>query len=114
MLQQRQVNNIQRIPPLKQMRTDRDILFSEEDARGVKQPHDDPLVIMLMIKGFNTRRILIDNRSSVDIIYLSTFQQLKVDPERLWPFESSLVSFSGDKVYPKGIVTLTVTVGSYP
>ena len=56
------------------MRTDRDILFSEEDARGVKQSHDDPLVIMLMIEGFNTRRILMDNRSSVDIIYLSAFQ----------------------------------------
>ena len=49
------------------------ILFSEEDARGVKQSHDDPLVIMLMIEGFNTRRILIDNGSSVDIIYLSAF-----------------------------------------
>ena len=55
------------------------MVFSEEDAQGVKQPHDDPLVIMLMIKGFNTRRILIDNGSSADIIYLSTFQQLKVD-----------------------------------
>ena len=29
-----------------------DILFSEEDDRGVKQPHDDPLVIMFMIEGF--------------------------------------------------------------
>ena len=62
---------------------DTDILFLKEDARGVKQPHDDPLVVMLMIEGFNTRRILVDNSSSMDIIYLSTFQQLKVDPERL-------------------------------
>ena len=69
---------------------------------------------MLMIEGFNIRRILVDNNSSADIIYLSTFQQLKVDPERLHPFESLLVSFSGNRVYPKGIVTLMVTVGSYP
>ena len=62
---------------------DTDILFLKEDARGVKQPHDDPLVVMLMIEGFNTRRILVDNSSSMDIIYLFTFQQLKVDPERL-------------------------------
>ncbi|XP_030959076.1 uncharacterized protein LOC115981025 [Quercus lobata] len=54
---QKQVNSIHRIPPLKQRRTDRDILFSKEDAREVKQPHDDPLVIMLMIERFNTRRI---------------------------------------------------------
>jgi len=108
------VNSVHRIPPLKQRQTDRDILFSEEDAKGVKQPHEDPLVIMLMINGFNTRRILMDNGSSVNIIYLFAFQQLKLDPGRLHPFESSLVSFSGDRVYPKGIVTLMVTVGSYP
>ena len=48
--------------------------FSEEDARGVKQSHDNPLVIMLMIEGFNTKRILVDNGSSTDIIYLSAFQ----------------------------------------
>ena len=108
---QKQVNNIHRIPPLKQRRMDRDILFLEEDARGVKQLHDDPLVIMFMIKGFNTRRILVDNSSYADIIYLSAFQWLKVALERLRPFESPLFSFSGDEVYPKGILTLMVTVG---
>ena len=50
-----------------------DILVSEEDARGVKQSHDDPIVIMFMIKGFDTRRILVNNSSSTDIIYLSAF-----------------------------------------
>ena len=89
------------------------MFFSEEDTRGVKQPHDDPLVIMLMIEGFNTRRILVDNDRFTNIIYLSTFQQLKLEPGRLRPFESPLVSFSGDRVYPKGIVTLMVIVGSY-
>ena len=69
---------------------------------------------MLMIKGFNTKKILVDNGSSADIIYISTFQQLKVDAKRLRLFESPLVSFSKDKVYPRGIVTLMVTTGSYP
>ncbi|XP_075649817.1 uncharacterized protein LOC142620312 [Castanea sativa] len=87
--------------------------FNEEDARGVKQPHNDPLVIMLTIEGFNTKRILVDNGSSADIIFLPAFQQLKLDPGRLRPFDSPLVSFSGDRVYPKGIVMLKVTVGTY-
>ena len=55
-----------------------------------------------------------DNGSFANIIYLSAFQQLKLDPGRLRPFDSPLVSFSGDRVYPKSIVTLTVTVGSHP
>ena len=88
--------------------------FSEENARGVKQPHDDPLVIMVMIEGFNTRRVLVDNGSLADIIYLPAFQQLKVDQKRLRAFDSPLVRFSGDKVCPRGIVTLTITTGSHP
>ncbi|XP_050277987.1 uncharacterized protein LOC126719481 [Quercus robur] len=88
--------------------------FTEGDARGVKQPHNDPLVIVLNIEGFNTKRILVDNGSSADIIYFPAFQQLRLDPKRLRPFDSPLVSFSGDRVYPRGIVTLTVTAGTYP
>ena len=38
---------------------------------------------------------------------------MKLDPERRHPFDSPFVSFSGDRVYAKGIVTLTVTVGTY-
>ena len=102
------------LPPLKYRRTSQDICFSKEDARGVKQPYDDHLVIMILIEGFNTRRVLVDNGSSADIIYLSAFQQLKLDQTRLRLFDSPLVSFSGDKVYSKGIVTLTVMAGSHP
>ena len=88
--------------------------FSEADARGVRQPYNNPLVIMLNIEGFNTKRILVDNGSSIDIIYFPTFQQLRLDEKRLRPFRSAFVSFSGDRVYPKGIITLTVTVGTHP
>ena len=109
---QRQVNSVHTAPPFKQRWTNQDMSFSEEDVRGVRQPHNDPLVIMLTIEGFNTKRILVDNGSFVDI-YLPIFQQLKLDPERLCPFDSPLVSFSGDKVYPKGIVTLIVTMWTY-
>ena len=88
--------------------------FNEEDARGVKQPHNDPMVIMLTREGFNTKRILMDNGSLANIIYLSAFQQLKLDPGRLCPFDFPLVSFSGDRVYPKGIVTLMVIAETHP
>ena len=111
---QRQVNSVHMMPPFKQKQTDQDMSFNEANARGVRQPHNDPLVIMLTIEGFNTKRILVDNGSSADIIYLPAFQQLKLDLKRLRPFDSPLVSFSGDRVYPKGIVTLTLTVGTYP
>ena len=70
---QRQVNSVHMIPPFKQKRMDQDMSFNEPNDRGVRQPHNDPLVIMLNIEGFNTKRILVDNGSSVDIIYLPAF-----------------------------------------
>ena len=80
---QRQVNSVHMKPPFKQKRTDQDMSFNEADARGVRQPYNDPLVIMLTIEGFNTKRILVDNGSFADIIYVPAFQQLKLDPKRL-------------------------------
>ena len=54
-------------------RDDLDISFSERDTIGIKQPHDDPLVIMLRIEEYNIHRILIDNRSLVDILFMPAF-----------------------------------------
>ena len=70
---QRQVNSVHTIPPSKHRRTYQDMSFSEGDTLEVKQPRNDPLVIMLNIEGFNTKRILVDNGSSADIIYLLAF-----------------------------------------
>ena len=51
-----------------------DIDFSERDSRDIRQPNDDPLVIMLRVEEFNIHRVHIDNGSSADIIYLPAFQ----------------------------------------
>ena len=91
-----------------------DIVFSERDSRGIRQPHDDPLVIMLRVEEFNIHRVLINNGSSADIIYLPAFQQMKLDKKRIKPFTSPLVSFTGDRIVLRGIVILTVIAGTYP
>ena len=39
---------------------------------------------------------------------------MKLDPKHLKPFGSPSVSFSRDRVYPKGIVSLQIIVGTYP
>ena len=51
-----------------------DITFSEQDAIGIKQPYDDPLVIVLEIEGFNMRIVLVDNGSSANIMYMTAYQ----------------------------------------
>ena len=46
-----------------------DITFRESDAHLVHHPHCDALVIMAMMANNNVHRILVDNGSSVDILY---------------------------------------------
>ena len=81
------------------------ITFTEEDAYKVFHPHDDALVVTMEIAGYSTRH-LIDNGSSADIIYLTAFQQMKIDKDQLQPIETPLVGFAGTSIYPLGMVTL--------
>ena len=113
---QRQVNSVHiKHPTAKHHHTENDnIVFSKQDVKGIKQPHDDSLVIMLTIKGYNTQRVSVDNGSSANVMYMMAFQQMKLDPKCLKPFGSPLVNFSGDCVYLKGIISLQITAGTYP
>ena len=90
------------------------ITFIEEDARKVFYPYDDALVVSLEIAGYSTRRVLIDNGSSADIIYFTAFQQMKIGKDQLRPIETPLVGFAGTSVYPLGVTSLHVTAGTYP
>ena len=76
------------------------ITISKDDARGIHQPHDNALVVTMTIAGFITRRVLVDNGSSTDIIYLPAYQQMKIDKERLRPIDIPLIGFTRDKVNP--------------
>uniref|UniRef100_A0A2N9IZ99 Uncharacterized protein n=1 Tax=Fagus sylvatica TaxID=28930 RepID=A0A2N9IZ99_FAGSY len=112
----RQVHNIMVVQrPPKNIRLDDQIIsFSEEDARGTHQPHDDALVITINIAGFTTRRVMVDNGSSADILYLPAYQQMRLDKDKLRPMDAPLVGFTGDKICPVGIVTLPIMVGTHP
>ena len=114
--QGKEINNVHsRLPPIKMPKNDKpDIVFSERDSRDIRQTNNDPLVIMLRVEEFNIHRVHIDNGSSADIIYLPAFQQMKLDKKSIWPFILPLVSFTGDRIVPRGIVTLTVITGTYP
>uniref|UniRef100_A0A2N9GA07 Uncharacterized protein n=1 Tax=Fagus sylvatica TaxID=28930 RepID=A0A2N9GA07_FAGSY len=90
------------------------ITFTEEDACKVFHPHDDALVVTMEIAGYSTRRVLIDNGSSADIIYLTAFQQMKIDKDQLQPIETPLVGFAGTSIYPLGMVTLQIIAGTHP
>ena len=80
----------------------------------IHHPHDDAIVITLLIVDYTTRRVLVDNGSSADILYYPTFQQMRLGRDQFRPICSSLMGFGGMKVQPVGTITPPIVVGSYP
>ncbi|XP_058208127.1 uncharacterized protein LOC131321138 [Rhododendron vialii] len=89
-----EVNTVGR-PSKFQKKKEIPIIFSEEDIKGTQVPHDDPLVITIVMANYFMRIVLIDSGSSADILYLHAYDQLKVRRERLRPLISPLVGFAG-------------------
>ena len=110
------VQNVQLTGYLPKLTRMDDLMFSftKEDARQVHHPHDDALVINLAIADFNTRRVLVENRFSADILYYPSFQQMRIGRKWLMPSNVPLVSFSGTMVMLVGSIMLPVTIGTYP
>ena len=90
------------------------ITFMDGDAERVHHPHDDAIVITLLIANYTTRRMLVDNGSLADILYYIAFQQIRLRRDQLRPVNSPLVGFGEMKVQPVGTVTLPVIMGAYP
>ncbi|XP_065623881.1 uncharacterized protein LOC136065108 [Quercus suber] len=90
------------------------ISFTDEEAKRIHHPHDDAIVITLLIADYRTRRVLVDNGSSADILYYPAFQQMRLGRDQFRPAYSPLIGFGGMKVQPVGTITLPVVVGPYP
>ncbi|XP_050248600.1 uncharacterized protein LOC126695838 [Quercus robur] len=82
--------------------------FSDEDKVGTIQPHDDALVVTLRIGGYDVKRVLVDQGSAVQVMYLDLYKGLKLRPEDLTAYDSPLVSFEGKTVTPEGQIRLPI------
>ena len=76
--------------------------FLNEDKIGTIQPHDDALVVILRIGGYDLKRVLVDQGSAVEVIYPDLYKGLNLKPEDLTAYDSPLVSFEGKNVTPRG------------
>ena len=95
-------------------RLDTTITFSDSDMEGCQHPPDDPLVIRVVVANKTVHRVLIDNGSSVDIIFASVFDKMGIGREKLEPVNAHLLGFSEKKVLPLGSVQLVLTLGDPP
>ena len=59
--------------------------FTEEDKQGTLYPHDDALVVTLRIGGYDVKRVLIDQGSTVEVMYPNLYKGLNLKQEDLSP-----------------------------
>ena len=86
--------------------------FSDEDKIGTIQPHEDALMITLRIGGYDVKRVMADQGSATEIMYLDLYKGLNLKSQDLTPYNSPLVSFEGKLIILKGQIRLPVQTGS--
>ena len=88
---------------------DVDLTFTRADLRD-DVPHDnDPVVISVVIAGRKMHRVLVDQGSSTDVMFWSTFNKLQLSLDLLRPYTGCLYGFAGDQVEVRGYLELRTT-----
>ncbi len=98
----------------KRLRASEAISFSDEDLKGIETPHDDAMVVSMVVNKFDVKRVLIDNGSSANILYFDAYSRMGMAEKQLRRMNAPLVGFTGDSVPVEGEVDLLVTVGLAP
>ena len=82
--------------------------FIDNEDSTLINPHHDALVISLLIANCKIKRILIDNSSSINIIFLNALREMKIDESHVHRHSIVLVDFSGEQKFTLGDITLPV------
>jgi hypothetical protein len=85
------------------------ITFTEEDFRLKSTNHNDAMVIEVNIAGWIIEKILVDNGSSEDNLFLKTFEKMNLSQHMLHPPEYPLLGFGGKPIKPVGKIALPVS-----
>jgi hypothetical protein len=87
------------------------------DARYVdlcSAPHVDAMVINYRVAGWDLHKVLIDNGSQTDIIFLHTFNHMGMSHSLLNPADSPLYGFRGKGTFPISKIELPLSFGTAP
>lgn len=71
-------------------------------------------MISMVVNGACVRMVLVDTRSSVNVMYHDVFVKLGLSEDQLTPTRTPLAGFTGDTVETEGSITLLVELGALP
>ena len=72
------------------------------------------MVISALVYNFLVKQVLIDQRSSTDILYSQVAKALGISKSPYKPYKGMLVSFTRGQVQVEDIVAFQMTLGSQP
>jgi hypothetical protein len=87
------------------------------DARDVdlrSAPHIDAMVINCSVAGWDLHKVLVDNGSQADIIFLHAFDRMGISHSLLKPSDNPLYGFGGNGTFPVGKSELHLSFGVAP
>uniref|UniRef100_A0A0D3BUE5 Uncharacterized protein n=1 Tax=Brassica oleracea var. oleracea TaxID=109376 RepID=A0A0D3BUE5_BRAOL len=84
------------------------ITVSPDDTAGIHIPHNDPLLVVLGIGEYDVTKVLIDTRSSIDLIFRGTLQKMGVDLDDIKASSRTLTGFNGSSETILGTIRLPV------
>jgi len=64
------------------------------------------MVITVEIENYAVKKVLIDQGSSVDILYWATYQKLQLPDTAMVPYDEPIYGFSGEQVSTRGYIDL--------
>ncbi|XP_014517467.1 uncharacterized protein LOC106774959 [Vigna radiata var. radiata] len=88
------------------------ITFTDRDFHTADPKQDDPMVITARIAQYDVSKVLIDQGSSVNILYWTTFQKMELTEDAITPFHEQIVGFAGERVDTRGYLDLRTRLGT--
>ncbi|KAK1372243.1 hypothetical protein POM88_028436 [Heracleum sosnowskyi] len=91
------------------------IAFSDEDyPSGMIESHQDALIVTAKIGTNTVKKILIDNGSSVDILYHHAYSRMDLGDRKMENVNIPMYGFTGNEVKIVGTIDLPILFGTSP
>ncbi|XP_072088184.1 uncharacterized protein [Arachis hypogaea] len=90
------------------------ITFEQYDYQAKATNLDDVEVISIQAGDLLMKKVLLVPGSSVDVLFYSTFQKIKLSEKTMQPSSGELVGFSEERVPILRSIWMKVTLGDHP
>ena len=86
------------------------IAFSGDDLEGTIQPHNDVLVVTARISSCLVKRVMVDQGSGANVMYLDLLKGLGLRNQDLSKYDTPSVVFDGRVVISEGQISFLVNM----